>query len=122
MHAPDLVVDVRPGAAMNWYVPESADRPTTYPPTIFNMLRTIRISDGLVPQLVRATPSNTGTVPAWRAEVPAGRHQQFVESLLGVLQKGKFSAPSPSRAEIQKRLARSPIEVARQLASTTGKA
>jgi len=120
MHAPDLVVDVRPGAAMNWYVPESANQAVTNPATLFKMLRTIPVSDELVPQLVRATPSNTGTVPAWRVDVPAGQHQQFLESLLGVLQKGKFPAPSSARAEIQKRLARSPLEVARQLSMHYG--
>jgi unsaturated rhamnogalacturonyl hydrolase len=116
MHAPDLVVDVRTGGQLGWQAPESVDA------ALIKALaaRSLPASDDLVAQLVRATPSSTGTIPAVRAEVPAGRESEFLRALLAALQKSKFHGPSPARAEIQRRLNRDPLTVARQLSVTYG--
>jgi rhamnogalacturonyl hydrolase YesR len=111
MHAPDLVVDVRSGPALEWHAPEGVALP---------FARRLAPSDDLVSQLVRVAPSATGTIPAVRVTVPPGKDAEFLPTLLAGLRKANFRGPSPARREIQQRLARSPLEVARQLSRRYG--
>ena len=58
-----------------------------------------------------------------RVGIPARRVQadpNFLPKLLAELQKSGVRGPSPARREMQRRLARSPLEVARQLAAVYG--
>jgi unsaturated rhamnogalacturonyl hydrolase len=111
MHAPDLVVDVRPGSRLSWSAPEAPAA------GLVKVLaaRSLPAGDDLVSQVVRVAPSNTGTVPALRVEVPSGENGNFLRSLLTAVPKANFRGPSPARAELQRRLDRTPLVVARQL-------
>ncbi|MEO7652272.1 MAG: glycoside hydrolase family 88 protein [Bryobacteraceae bacterium] len=90
MHAPDLVVQVSAGDAGR--------------------------SDSLVRQLPRVAACNTGTIPARLVPVATG----FLPRLLAELSKTGPLPPSPARVEIQRRIARKPDEVARQLSKKYG--
>ena len=119
MHAPDLVVDVRAGSQTQWLVPESGG------PDVKNLAKQLSpsqrlpSSDQLVSQLGEHAPSATGTVPAIQVEVKPG-DQEFLEKLLAGLKKANFVGPSPARKELQRRLDRTPIQVAEQLAEHYG--
>jgi rhamnogalacturonyl hydrolase YesR len=67
---------------------------------------------------VRATTAGTGTVPAVRVEL-SGK-TSFLDALLSALRQAKFTGPSPARREIQRRLAQTPLEIARQLSDHYG--
>ena len=72
----------------------------------------------------QAAPSPTDLVSQLeRAGLPARRVQadpNFLPALLASFQKSGFRGPSPARREMQRRLARTPLEVARQLAIVYG--
>ncbi len=71
---------------------------------------------GLIDALNKYAPGGTGTIPA-RTINATGK---FMPSLITSLDHEKFHGPSPARAAIQKRLARTPAEVARELAAYYG--
>jgi rhamnogalacturonyl hydrolase YesR len=64
-------------------------------------------------QLGKSAPSNTGTIPAIEAAPSDG----FLAAAL----KSAPRRPSPARLEIQRRLNRTPLEVARQISAVYGK-
>jgi rhamnogalacturonyl hydrolase YesR len=103
MHAPDLVVDVRSAGPRGWWVPEGS--PLARLPGV----RTFPPAQDLVSRL---TPG----IPALRVQ----DDPDFLPRLLAALRKSGFRGPSPARLEMQRRLARSPLEVARQLAVVYG--
>lgn len=116
MHAPDMVVEARAGGSPGWYVPESDDTQLERLSKALKGSRVLPASDELVSQLVRAAPGATGTIPALRVEgQPA-----FLSTLLAALERIRFTGPSPARKEIQRRLARTPLEVAQQLSVPYG--
>lgn len=69
-------------------------------------------SSELVEQLGRAAPAGTGTVPALRGAAD----RKTLRKLLAEWRGG----PSPARLEIQRRLSRTPADVARQLSVRYG--
>jgi unsaturated rhamnogalacturonyl hydrolase len=69
-------------------------------------------SNGLVDALMRVAPSGTGTIPAIEKPPAPG----FLKSLLPTLKR----EPSTARREIQRRLARTALEIAKQLAVVYG--
>jgi hypothetical protein len=106
MHAPDLVVEVRPGGPRGWYT-AGLTLPGAQP---------LEPTQDLVWQLSQVAPSGTGTIPAVRVQ----GDPDFLPRLLAALRKAGFRGPSPARREIQRRLARSPLDAARQLALVYG--
>jgi unsaturated rhamnogalacturonyl hydrolase len=116
MQAADLVVEVRKGKDYGFALPD--DEGLRELARLLTPGRTLPPSDELVPQLVRAAPSGTGTVPAVRVEL--SKKTSFLDALLSALRQAKFTGPSPARREIQRRLARTPLETARQLADHYG--
>src|SRR5574341_777600 len=120
MNAPDLVVEVRESEAEAWRFPESQDPRLGGLGKILKPNESIPASNDLVSQLVRVPPSGTGAIPALRVHVPANARSRFFRTLLLALQKVKFTGPSPARSEIQRRLARTPLEVAQQLSVRYG--
>ncbi len=125
MHAPDLVVDVRSVAGdqeCRWFVP--SDGPATLQTLAAkldgNSGQTVAlpVSNELSSALVRATPNDIGTVPALRLQAPA--NGSFLPELLQAVEAAEFRGPSPARQEIQRRLDRKPLDVARQLAEHYG--
>ncbi len=118
MHAPDLVVELRAGERATWYIPEA--EPLGRLSAALKPAHALAPSDELVSQLVRLKPSGTGTVPAVRMDVPANSEAAPFRALLAALQKLQLRGPSPARREIQRRLTRTPLEVARQLSVPYG--
>ena len=95
MHAPDLVVDVR------------------------GEFRTFResVPTQLTTQLSAQRPSNIGTIPAEETAGP-----DFLKSLCMRIAQSKYAWPkvSPARREMQRRIARTPVQVATQLSKHYG--
>ena len=123
MHAADWVIDVRAGNRIRWLVPEGDDAVPNELRASFGALKallrnasTLKPSDELVPQLIRRAPSGTGAVPAIRAKAPGSNGGTFLRELLTAIEKEKLGGPSPARRKLQRRLDRTPIEIAEQLA------
>jgi rhamnogalacturonyl hydrolase YesR len=70
----------------------------------------------LVSGLAQSAPAMTGSVPARKA----ASRPEFLAALLAELDREGFAGPSSARSEIQRRLARTPRQVADQLAGTYG--
>lgn len=120
VHAPDLVVDVRAASegGLRWLVPSGA--PAELQTLAAKLGQTGELSDSgeLAAALVRAKPSDVGTIPALRIDAPGG--SAFLPELLRAAEAASFRGSSPARREIQQRLARTPLEVAGQLAEHYG--
>ncbi len=113
MHAPDLVISLGSGSTPMMFVPEKGG-PQLQP------LRRLGVklpeSSGLVSQLVKQKPANVGTVPAIRIDTS----RRGLPHWLRLIMDSGFSGPSAARQELQRRLARTPIEVASQLSQRYG--
>lgn len=113
VHAPDLVVVLRDGGV--W-----AGVPGTVPAMVklHKRLKITRApsSDSLAAQLPVEKPAGVGEIPA--IEVPARR--ESLELVLDAVNASGYRGPSPARAEIRQRLARSPRQVAQQLSAVYG--
>jgi rhamnogalacturonyl hydrolase YesR len=121
MHAPDLVVEVRglPGAGEPaWFVPSSDFARLRALGPLLKPSEAPLASDELAAALVHAAPSNTAPIPALKVQV--GADSSFLPELLQAAEAADFHGPSPARREIQKRLDRTPLEVARQLSGHYG--
>jgi rhamnogalacturonyl hydrolase YesR len=99
LHAPDLVVEVRTGGALR-------------------IVREVPDGPGFAAQAARVPVAGTGVIPSAQVTVPAGG--RFLPALLAALEKSGFRGPSPARREIQERVARTPQQVARELAGIYG--
>ena len=120
MHAPDLVIEVRAGEAQRWEVPAGSERSSGGLTRRLSRASTLAEPDALAAQLPKQAPSNVGTVPALRYVV-AETNDRFLKDLLVALDGAKFPTPSPARRELQRRLARAPIEVATELSERYGR-
>ena len=109
MHAPDLVVDVRAGDSLRWYAPPSLA--AGFESKIEDLQ-----TDSLVQQLRLVAPCETGTIEALQVETS----DEFLAELLAGLKSCSFAGPSPARRELQRRLDRTPLEVAQQLSQHYG--
>ena len=121
MHAPDLLLELRQSEDTMWLIPRSTEiqwqqlAETLKPARHLN-----RGSTELVSQVGEIVPGGTGTIAALGLEVPLkGSQQQFGALLEALLQSG-FQGPSPARQELKRRLNRSPLEIASQLAERYG--
>jgi hypothetical protein len=119
IHAPDLVIDVRSaeGATRTrWLAP--ADGPAVLQSLAQKLGQAGSTpTTGLASALVRFAASDVGTIPALTVEAA---NSNFLAELLQAATAASFRRPSPARREIQGRLDRTPLEVARQLAETYG--
>jgi unsaturated rhamnogalacturonyl hydrolase len=103
--APDLVIDVRAGDALKIVEPREL-APTE-----------------LVAALGRSAAGGVGTIAALQVMVPGPHHSDHRDWLLTTLRTARqlqLTQPSAARRELQRRQQRSPLEVARQLASVYG--
>ena len=117
IHAPDLVVEVVPGKGENWYAPKS-DMPqlaelVKHLPDV----KPLADSDELVPQLVKASPCNTGPIPALRVVTNGNK---YVMRIVQAVTKSKLPR-SPAHVEILNRLNRTPEHIAEQMLEVYGK-
>ncbi|MCH8074131.1 MAG: hypothetical protein IIA09_19535 [Proteobacteria bacterium] len=117
MHAPDLVVVTESGSSPVPFFPTAGGDPLA-------RLRlrlggaTLPESNDLASQLVRQKPAGVGSIPAFRLDAPnSGR---FLKPLLATIEGSRFRGPSPARRELQRRLKRTPVEVALQLSEHYG--
>ena len=112
--APDLVIEVRAGESAKWEVNEAAEGLASalggapvLPP------------DGFVGAIGRGVPEGIGSVPGIR--LTAGLEEASVElDRLWPLLSGR-AAPSRARMELDRRRARSPVEIGRALAAVYGR-
>jgi rhamnogalacturonyl hydrolase YesR len=122
MEGPDLVVEVEHGAGETWFVPD-ADQPGAELPQLRDLAgllpdaRPLPAGDDLVTQLVRQKPCDVGVVPAVRVVTSGGG---FVSTLDRALARMRLP-PSPARAELDRRAARSAREIAGQLLEVYGR-
>jgi rhamnogalacturonyl hydrolase YesR len=121
MHAPDLVVDVRSAAGgekPRWLVPDGGSPALHQLAAKIGQTAALPVSGELASALARAAPSDVGTIPALMVEAAAG--SSFLPQLLQAAEAAEFRRPSPARREIQTRLDRAPLDVARQLSQHYG--
>lgn len=119
MHAPDLVVVVKAGRKLQWRVPKSDLKPLTRLGLQLEDAKPVEAENSLAAQLVKTPPAGVGVIPA--IEVFANHDTPFLPALLKAIDESGFRGPSPAREELQKRLDRSPLEVARQSAEVYGR-
>lgn len=118
MFGPDLVVEVVPGEKEEWYVPATKNLPqlAALAKALPNA-RELPDSKQLVSQLTKSAPCATGIVPAVRVVC---KDNSYLDTLGAAITKAPLPI-SPARAELQKRVARSPEQVAAQLLEVYGK-
>ena len=117
MHAPDLVVVMESGSSPVPFFPTGGGDP------LARLRRslggtTLPESNDLASQLVRQKPAGVGSIPAFRLDAP--NNGRFLKRLLAAMEKSRFQGPSPARSELQRRLKRTPVEVALQLSKHYG--
>ena len=112
--APDLVVEVRAGDSPKWEVNEAAaglaaalDAVPVLPP------------DGFVGAIGRGVPEGIGSVPGVRLTAGVEEAPEELDRLWPLLSGD--AAPSRARMELDRRRARSPVEIGRALASAYGR-
>jgi unsaturated rhamnogalacturonyl hydrolase len=120
MHAPDLVVEVRKGDKLVWEIPETEDATLQAVGKLLNA-QPLKGEGELASALMKFTPCETGTIPALRVFIPRKNDDsEWVSQLLTALDEAKFTGPSPARVELQRRVKRTPLEVATELAKIYG--
>ena len=111
--APDLVIEVRAGDSAKWEVNEAAGRlaaalgAAPVPPP-----------DGFVGAIGRGVPEGIGSVPGVRLTAGLEEASAELDRLWPLLSGG--AAPSSARVELDRRKARSPVEIGRALESAYG--
>ena len=112
--APDLVIEVRAGDSPKWEVNEAAgalaaalDASPVLPP------------DGFVGAIGRGVPEGIGSVPGVRLTAGIEEAPKELERLWPVLSEA--AVPSSARIELDRRRARSPVEIGRALTSSYGR-
>jgi rhamnogalacturonyl hydrolase YesR len=116
-HVPDLVVVLESGSGVIPYFPSAGGKPLSKLGAALGATA-LRESDDLTSQLVRSQPAGIGSIPAFRLDAPNGA--RYLKQLLIAMQTSGFQAPSPARREMQRRLKRTPMEVATQLSEHYG--
>ena len=111
--APDLVIEIGSGSSPGLFVPRTG---LSQLKPLVKLGPPLVATRGLASRLPRHTPCWTGPVPAVRLD----DHPSRVPLRLVEIFKSGFSGPSPARRTIQKRLARSPLQIAGQLANRYG--
>jgi unsaturated rhamnogalacturonyl hydrolase len=127
MQAPDLVVCLTAGGTEQWWSPDVKDSPVAdLAKVLGNKAADDKLRDSsagsLTSALVSSAPCHTGTIPAITAALKPEEDQAeaFIEKLLKGIENSKFQGPSPARRELQNRVDREPLEIAKQLAEVYG--
>jgi rhamnogalacturonyl hydrolase YesR len=121
MHAPDLVVELSTGDEIGWRVTTPAAPQLQKLTGELKNVSVFEPDDSLVAQLAVVAPCDSGTIPALQVKLPPNQDHEVLESLLDAASKANLPAPSPARRELQRRLARSPQEIANELLEHYGK-
>ncbi len=126
MHAPDLVVTLSMSTAEQWGTAANIS-----PPVAKLIQQLAKNSDeilvdasarSLCEALAKSKPCNTGTIPAiWtvrKSDDP--QPETLLRELFQGIEQTKFTGPSAARMELQRRVDRKPLEIAKQLAEVYG--
>jgi hypothetical protein len=119
MRAPDLVVEVRASRELAWLIPANSSAALSSLAARLQPSQTLPEADELVSQLALNSPSGIGSIPALRRNI-VSKNEAFLEPLLRALEEARFRGPSQARQEMQRRLNRTPLQVARELANYYG--
>jgi rhamnogalacturonyl hydrolase YesR len=112
---PDLVLEVRDGPSVSWEVNDAAT-------ALVGPLGAGRVSraDSLIAALAAGSPSGLAAVPGVRLTAPRDALKAELERLWSALSDSRPVGPSPAGRALEARRGRSPIDVARVLASAYG--
>jgi rhamnogalacturonyl hydrolase YesR len=121
MHAPDLVVEVRPGKGRGWKVVSNAPAQLARLADELHATSNALPDDALVVQLSRAAPADVGTVPALRLIRRPEDTLAAIRQLMDATESVDVHGPSPARKEMQRRLDRTPRQIASELLEHYGK-
>lgn len=119
MHAPDLVIDIRDATSASWRLP--TDLPDHWRKRLDSLPKAVALDhspDELVVALGPHKPSGTGNVPGIQCLGSFGPDE--LTTLFKALDRAESLPISAARKTIQSRLARSPEQVAEQLAEVYG--
>jgi len=125
LQAPDLVVTLERGAATRVCVPAATGLGLDGIRARLDGATAIDEGDHLAVALARTAACETGRIAALAVELAAGvdvEDPAMVRRVLEACERADFRGPSPARAELARRLARTPLEVARELAAVYGHA
>ena len=111
--APDLVIEVRAGDSAKWEVNEAAEALAA----ALDAAPVLPL-DGFVGAIGRGVPEGIGSVPGVRLTAGLEEAPEELDRLWPLL-SGE-AAPSRARIELDRRRARSPVEIGRALASAYG--
>ncbi len=114
--APDLVLEVRQGPAVAW---EASAAAATIAPVLG--AAPVRDGDSFLAALGSGHPCGLGPIPGLRLTAPADALAGELGRLWDLLASVRGVAPSPARAALDRRRARSPLEMARLLAAAYGR-
>jgi rhamnogalacturonyl hydrolase YesR len=121
MHAPDLVVVVHSNGDRLFAVPKSYERDWAAFARAVGGVDSVDVKSELFAALQdrSSPPCETGSIPALEMNV-TDKETPYLADLFEALDRSDFSFPSSARKELQKRLDRSPREVAEQLSKIYG--
>jgi len=117
MHAPDLVVEVVAGVEQNHQLPRSSVARLKDLGRLAENLTVLPFDDHPLTMFNVRAACDVGEIPTMRL---VARDAESITKLKKAIVESKLP-PSPARLEIQKRLARSPEEIAAQLLAVYGK-
>jgi len=119
MLAPDLVVVIVPGDKAVWRV---AERGVRLEASVLQRLSSQPLTDErvLAAALAQASPAMAGSIPALELACPSDGSTRFLDQLTAALSDMESLPVSPARRELQRRAARTPVEVATELSRVYG--
>jgi unsaturated rhamnogalacturonyl hydrolase len=117
MHAPDLVVEVVAGDEVSFEFPRSSALRIKSVTDLLPNLSVLPYEDHPLTALNIKSACDVGVIPTMRI---VAKDAESLTTLKKAIAEGKLS-PSPARLEMQKRLARTPDEIAAQLLAVYGK-
>ena len=114
--APDLVVELQSGPRTLWEVNDAAIH-------LAPLLdaKSLGPSDSLMAALGRETPDGVGSIYGVRLTVEPGRAVAELDKLWTLVLSSSAPRPSPARVTLERRQARSPMQIGRILASVYGR-
>lgn len=113
MQAPDLVLEIRSGASVQWEASAVAE-----PLAAALQATPLQPADSLLAALGRGVPNGLGPIPGLRLTTPPAALPDQLERLWSALPH--LSSPSPARHVLAARRARTALQIARLLATVYG--
>ena len=112
---PDIVLEVRAGNSVSW---EASDPASPFASALG--ATKLRPADSLLAALAVGKPSGLAPIPGLRLTAPPHSLAAELDQLLSTLARGSALSPSPARRVLEARHSRTPLAIARVLASVYG--